>query len=360
MDSVQKLIVPVLCAALMVAMQPVRQAMSAEAAPTESKSAPTQQQSAHPTAAPENKKTTEAAPSDPKEVVAKVGNAVITRADLNRAVAVFMRQNPPGQQLTAEQTTQVDNYLLEQLIAADLLYQAGQKVEVKDLEKQIDEKVAQGKARFATTEEFDKALKAQDLDEKLLREYTRKEILVNNLIEKEIVPKVTVSDEEIKKFYDDNKDRYFHKPEQVRASHILIGVDEKADAETKKKAKEKAEALLKEIKAGKDFAELAKANSTCPSSAQGGDLGFFGKGQMVPSFEQAAFGLKPGEVSGVVETQFGYHIIKLTDKKPAENITLDEAKPKIVELLKNQKIQTKVAEYIKELHSKIKVEKLLK
>ncbi len=342
MNTVRKAVFTALCATLVIGTLRTLPASGAEEKPAEQKQA-------------------EPAKSSTKDPVAKVGNTIITRGEMDRAEAILMKQNPPQQPLTPEQTKQVSDYLIEQLVSAELLYQAGLKLEVKDLEKQVDDKISQAKGGYAKPGEFETALKAQDMDEKLLREFTRKEVTVNNLIEKEIVPKVKVSDEDIQKFYNDNKERYFSKPEQVRASHILIGVDTKADAEAKKKAKEKAEAVLKEVKEGKkEFAELAKSNSTCPSKDQGGDLGSFGKGQMVKPFEDAAFALKPGEVSGIVETQFGYHIIKLTEKKAPENVSLDEAKPKIAEYLKGQQIQAKVAEYISELKQKIKVEKLLK
>ena len=103
---------------------------------------------------------------------------------------------------------------------------------------------------------------------------------------------------------------------QVRASHILIRVDEKADAATKKKARAEIDAVLKQAKAGADFAKLAQQHSQDGSAAQGGDLNFFPKGQMVPAFDKVAFELKPGQISDVVTTQFGYHIIKVTDHKP--------------------------------------------
>jgi peptidyl-prolyl cis-trans isomerase C len=145
----------------------------------------------------------------------------------------------------------------------------------------------------------------------------------------------------------------------VRASHILLGVDASASADEKQKAKTKAEDILKKVKAGEDFAKLAKDNSTCPSSAQGGDLGFFGKGQMVPAFEQAAFSLKTGDVSEVVETQFGYHIIKLTEKKEAETVKLDEVKDRISDYLKNQKMQKAVTDFLNGVKGNSKVEILL-
>ncbi|MFH1029538.1 MAG: peptidylprolyl isomerase, partial [Pseudomonadota bacterium] len=239
------------------------------------------------------------------------------------------------------------------------LYQAAAKVEVKDLDKQIDAKLAQGKARFANEQDFAKAIKDLEMNEKDLREYTRRDLLISKFVETNIVPKIKVTEEDARKFYDQNPDK-FTRSESVKASHILIGVDSKASADDKKKAREKAEKLRKDLAGGADFAALAKDNSTCPSSQQGGDLGFFGKGQMVPPFEQAAFSMKPGEISDVVETQFGYHIIKLIEKKGAESVAFKDAQPKIEEYLKGQKINAAVMEYVAEAKKTAKVEILLK
>jgi peptidyl-prolyl cis-trans isomerase C len=178
-------------------------------------------------------------------------------------------------------------------------------------------------------------------------------------VEKQIMPKVTVTEEDARKFYEQNPDK-FTRSESVKASHILLGVDQKATADEKKTAREKAEKLRKELVGGADFAALAKANSTCPSSQQGGDLGFFGKGQMVPAFEKTAFALKPGEISDVVETQFGYHIIKLTEKKAAEKVEFKEARSRIEEYLKNQKVGAAVNDFLTETRKSAKIETLLK
>ncbi|HEY5975636.1 MAG TPA: peptidylprolyl isomerase [Geobacteraceae bacterium] len=308
--------------------------------------------------------TTKAAPpaaeatKNPQAPVAKIGTAVITRAELDRAIKVLISQNRLTAGTTPEAKKQSETTALDQLIAAEILYQAGLKNPPADLDKQVDFKMSQGKARFAKPEEYEAALKSADLNEKELAEITRKDVVISSFVEREIAGKIKVSDDEIKKFYNENKDK-FSQEAQVRASHILCGFDAKATDEEKKKAKEKAAGLLKEVKGGKDFAELAKANSTCPSSAQGGDLGYFGKGQMVPPFEQAAFALKPGEVSDVVETQFGYHIIKLTDKKEAQTVKLDEVKEKIESYLKNQKVQKAVMDFVTEQRAKVKIEKTL-
>jgi len=287
--------------------------------------------------------------------VAKVNGVTIDAIELRRAEKVMLR----GQSVPAEQQAMVDKQALEQLLSAELLYQAASKVEVKDLDKLVDEKLAQGKARFANEQEFAKAIKDLEMDEKALRDYTRRDLLISKFVESTIVPTIKVSEEEARAFYDQNPDK-FTRSESVKASHILIGTEPNASAEDKKKAREKAEKLRKELAGGASFEELAKGNSSCPSSQQGGDLGFFGKGQMVPPFEQAAFALKPGEISDVVETQFGYHIIKLTDKKAAETVTFKEAQARIEEYLKGQKINTAVGDYVTEAKKTAKIEVMLK
>lgn len=291
----------------------------------------------------------------PKEVVARVNGVSIDAAELRRAKTVMLRGRP----VPPEQQAEIDKQALGQLLSAELLYQAAARQEVKDLEQQIEAKLAQGKARFGTQEEFVKAIKDLEMEEKDLREYTRRDLLISRFVESEIVPKVKVTEEDARAFYTQNPDK-FSRSESIKASHILIGVDSGAAPDEKKKAAEKAAKLRKELAGGADFATLAKSNSTCPSGQQGGDLGFFGKGQMVPAFETAAYSLKSGEISDVVETPFGYHIIKLTEKKPAETISFKEAQPRIEEYLKGQKVNSAVGEYLSEARKTAKIEILLK
>jgi peptidyl-prolyl cis-trans isomerase C len=299
-----------------------------------------------------------AAATSPDDPVAKVGTTIITRKELDRAFSVLVAQNKIQPGSTPEAIKEAQKAALEQLIFADLIYKQGLLSPPADLDKQIEFKMAQNKGKFASPAEFETALKDAGITEKDLGEISRKDIVISNYIETKIVPTVTVTDEEIKKFYDDNKAQLGGEP-QVKASHILIGVDAAATAEDKAKAKAKAESILKELKGGKDFAAAAKADSTCPSKEQGGDLGFFSKGQMVPAFEQAAFAMKPGELSDVVETQFGYHIIKVTEKKDAEVPKFDEIKDKIAAFLKGQKTQKAVFEHVTKLRGESKVEILL-
>jgi peptidyl-prolyl cis-trans isomerase C len=303
-------------------------------------------------AEPEAKKGISPLPAVVRQgAVARVNGIVIDAAELRRATKVLLR----GQAVPEGQQAEVDKQALAQLLSAELLYQASAKMEIKDIDKQIDARLAEGKARFAKQEDFVKAIKDLEMDEKDLREYTRRDLLISRFVESVIAPNVKVTEEDARTFYSQNPDK-FNRGESVRASHILIGVDATATAEEKKKAAEKAEKLRKELAGGADFATLAKGNSTCPSSQQGGDLGFFGKGQMVPPFEKSVFALKPGEISDVVETQFGYHIIKLTERKPAETVTFKEAQARIEEYLKGQKINVAVGEYVAEARKAAKIE----
>lgn len=287
--------------------------------------------------------------------VARVNGTSIDVLELRRAKKVMLR----GQTLPVEQQAALDKQAVEQLISAELLYQAAAKLEIKDLDKQLDAKLAQGRSRFKDELEFKKAIKDLEMDEKDLREYTRRDILISRFVETAFVSKTVVPEADIRSFYDNNPDK-FKRDETVKASHILIGVDNKATADDKKKAREKADKLKKELAGGADFATLAKGNSTCPSSQQGGDLGFFGKGQMVPPFENAAFALKSGETSEVVETQFGCHIIKLTERKPAVTTDYKDVKAKIEEFLKGQKVNEAIQKYLEDTKKTAKIEILLK
>ena len=152
----------------------------------------------------------------------------------------------------------------------------------------------------------------------------------------------------MKSYYDSHQEE-FKTPEMVRARHILIRVSPSSTDQEKKKAREKAEEILAKIKKGEDFEKLATQFSEDPGSKQrGGDLGFFPRGRMVKSFEDAAFSLKPGEVSGIVETQFGFHIIKLEEKKEAGVEPFETAREKIRQKLLQEKMKTEVAEFINE------------
>jgi peptidyl-prolyl cis-trans isomerase C len=292
------------------------------------------------------------------EPVAKVNGTVITKPEVDRAVQVLLAQNKVSQKLTPEQMQKVADQALIQLASAELLYQEAKKLEVKELDKLVAEKYAQNKAKFPSEAEYQKSLQQMGMSAQEVEESMRKEILVNNYVEKQFFAKATVSEADIKKFYDENVEKVFKKGERLKASHILVGVEQNAPAQDKQKAKEKAEALLKRLQSGEEFAAVAKKDSTCPSSARGGELGVFGKGQISPMFDKAAFAMKAGEQSAVVETEMGYHIIKVHERIAPSTDKLEEVREKIAQFLKMNQTRQAVAAFVEELRKKAKIEKV--
>jgi peptidyl-prolyl cis-trans isomerase C len=170
----------------------------------------------------------------------------------------------------------------------------------------------------------------------------RKKIIVAKFIKIEVDDKVKVSDDEMKAFYDEHKDE-FKSPEMWRASHILVA------------SENEAKDVLSELSKGKLFEDIARAKSIDATSSRGGDVGYFRKGQVMPEFEDACFGLSVGQTSGIVHTQFGYHIIKLTDKKNEALEPYESAKPKIENALKLKKRDELFEKLVASLKEKYRV-----
>jgi peptidyl-prolyl cis-trans isomerase C len=258
-----------------------------------------------------------------------------------------------------DQRDRVYRSVLDQLVGVKLLGQeaTSQKIAVPDAD--VETQLAQLRQQFPSEDIFNQALKAQNKTVDMVKADARRTMAISKLLETALASTRAVTPEQAKDFYDKNPDQ-FKRPEQVRASHILVTVDEKADVATKAAAKRKAESLLKRVKAGGDFTTLAKEHSQDPGSAlNGGDLGLFQRGQMVPAFDQVAFTLAPGATSDLVETQFGYHIIRVVEKKEAGAVPLDEARPQLEQFLQNQNRQKATESFVESLKAKGKVEILL-
>jgi len=165
----------------------------------------------------------------------------------------------------------------------------------------------------------------------------KKRVVVEAFLKKKVEEQSDITDADMQKFYEQNKEK-FKTGEQVHASHILV------------KTEKEAQDVLAEVKKGGNFEELARKHSIDGAATKGGDLGWFGKGSMIPEFEKVVFGLKEGELSGIVKTQFGFHIIKLTGKRPAGTRPFDEVKDQIKAAMlpeKQQAIFQKVKEDLK-------------
>lgn len=244
---------------------------------------------------------------------------------------------------------------IEAKVTQTLLDAEVKKNKITTTEKEVTQELEKmASKQNLSMKDFKELVEASGQSFDKLKERTKKRLLYDKLMDTKFADKTKVSDKEAQDFYKNNLAR-FSTRRQVKASHILIKPDTsdpKADPnEAKAKAKAKAETLLKQIKAGADFAKLAEKNSDCPSAKKGGDLGFFHRGDMVPEFEEAAFRQKAGDISGVVETEFGYHIIKTTENTPSKVTTFEQAKDNIVEQLKNRKQSEFINKYIESLRT---------
>jgi peptidyl-prolyl cis-trans isomerase C len=294
-------------------------------------------------------------PAQLPEILAKVNGQDVKKADFDMLVRdMELGQGP----IPAERRDEVLRATLDRLITYTVLSQEAKSRQVTATDAEIDDRLKQMQQQFPNEDAFKKALAERKMTIERLRSDTRDNLVISKMMDVEVSTTPGASDAEAKAFYEKNPDK-FKQAEQVRASHILIRVDEKADAATKQKAKARIDAILKRAKAGEDFGKLAKENSADGSAAQGGDLNYFGRGQMVPAFDEAAFSLKSGQISDVVATQFGYHIIKVTDHKDASTVPLDQVSEKVKQFLSGQKKQEKADAFIAGLKQKSKIEVLI-
>lgn len=249
---------------------------------------------------------------------------------------------------------------LDQLVMRELVTQEAQARQIAPDETAVERDYKQARGRFKSEQEWARFLSGSGFDPAAFRAELRTRNLVDKVVrqEAEKLPAV-VSDADAKAFYDQNP-TLFDAGERVRASHILLRVPEGAAPAVKKAQRAKAEAALARVGKGEDFAAVARQVSEDPGSApRGGDLGAFGKGQMVPAFEQAAFALPAGQVSGLVESPFGFHIIKVQERLPAGKVPFDPVKEQIKGHLAQTRREKAVDDLVRGLKAKAKIETYL-
>jgi peptidyl-prolyl cis-trans isomerase C len=294
-----------------------------------------------------------------KDKVAVVNGTVITRSDYDTEMSRFERQMAmSGQAQNPAEMSEMKGRVLDGLVDRELLKQDAKKLGISVDDNDVSQQVAILKQKFGTEKEFTDTLVRMNMSEADLKSQLRQDLAIKKLIDQQIASKVTITPEEMKAFYDSHPE-FFKAPERVRASHILIKVEPNASDADKAKARERIVAIQERLKKGEDFAAIAKESSECPSGANGGDLDYFQRGQMVGPFEDAAFALKPGTTSDIVETQFGYHLIKATDKKDASTVSYDDIKAKIEDYIKQQKVNELLTQYVGQLKKGAKIETFL-
>ena len=290
-------------------------------------------------------------------VLVTVNGVEITQAQADVKMAPHIeRMTTAGREVPQGTLQLIQKRTLDSMVEKHLINQAIKNSNIEVTDEQLKAKIDEfAKTQNMSTEEFNKMLQTRSgMSSDDFQEEMKLGLAFEKLIEKEFSNSIgKVSEDDARKYYEDNISRYT-KQEQVKASHILVGVRDMND-EDKVIAKTKAEELLKKVKAGEDFAELAKENSTCPSKARGGDLGFFEKSRMVPPFAEAAFAMQPGGISDVVETQFGYHIIKVTDRQEAGVTSFEDEKENITNRLEGEKKRDFGKKFMEKIKSEAKI-----
>jgi peptidyl-prolyl cis-trans isomerase C len=308
--------------------------------------------------------TAATAPAPPKPlppqlpaVLARVNGENVERWELeNAAHGVESRAGGP---MPADRRDEIMRGLLDQLVAYHALSQEAHARHLDPSDGDVDAQMNVIKGGFPNEQAFQQALSGQGITVDQLRRQTRMSLQVAKVIDSEVTSKIAVTDADAGAFYKQNVER-FKQGETVHASHILVAVPQGAGDAQKQQARAKAQQIVKALRGGADFATLARERSEDPGSARnGGDLGFFQKGQMDPSFETVAFGLKPGATSGIVETPFGFHIIRAQERRPPRTAPLAEVNGQIKEFLTGQQREQKLAAFVDQAKAKSKIEMLV-
>ncbi len=292
--------------------------------------------------------------------VAEVNGVIITQKDFEQAMNSVQQNimHQTGQPMNPAQYAEIRDEVLDNLINREVLYQETQRLEITVDDATVDQQLERVKGQFPSEAEFKQMLTGMRMDETAVRQQFRQDLSIQKLINDQVVEAVKVPEEDVRAFYDGHPE-HFEQSAQVQARHILLKVEPDADDAQKQAAREKLTDIQAQLKDGGDFAELASTHSDCPSGQQGGDLGYFGKGQMVQPFEAAAFTLEAGETSDIVETRFGYHLIQVLDSKPGSTVSYDDSKERIEQFLKKDQVQKEVESYVSKLRGEAKVEKFL-
>ena len=266
--------------------------------------------------------------------------------ELDRLVRFYMSHGMSMDEVKSN-LPKLEEKALEQAIGAKLLLDRSQELDIPVTAADIDAEVAKVTEQIGGPENFQKAIAAQGIDEESFRKELEKGAKVNKLVEQACSGVPDPTEDEVAQFFEAHKAE-FVEPPQVLCQHILV-------KGTSAEAFEKIRAIRERIVAGADFAEEAKKNSDCPSGAEGGSLGWFGRGMMVPEFDKVAFEMKKGEVSDIVTTQFGYHIIYKAGEKGGTAQTLVDVHDQIKDLLRHEARGRAMDQFVAELKEKAEV-----
>jgi len=289
------------------------------------------------------------------EPVVKVNDTVLTERDLDEALNEIVPAEVFHGTMTPEKRASFIPKAIETLIERELLYQEAKALGMAIEKGRIEQAMANLISRTGGKGKFKKALKKWGLSKKELKLKIEKLLLVQDIVRIEIEEKASVTPEEVREYYEKNRSSYV-RPEARRVRHILIKVEPYAGAEDKSALKQKAGEVLTKAKAGEDFATLAWENSDDPYRVKGGDYGLIHRGRFDPGLDDVAFGLPPGGISNVVETIYGFHIIKVEEAKPEEQLGFEEVSQGIERRLRQDRLKARKEEFIGGLRARAKIE----
>ena len=292
----------------------------------------------------------EPVPAALPEIVARADAWSITREELEQAVRSAEVQ--AGQALPASFRDSVYRAVLDRLVAFHLLLQESERRGVAVDEAAVDARIETIRSGFPDAEAFEDRLDTWNTSLYILRREARRDLLVERVLESAVLAGVEIDPGSVRAFYEQHPAQ-FTEPGGARARHILIGVGPDAAAAERAEARERARGLRLDAEAGADFAALAREHSDDPgSAAAGGDLGLVVEGRTAPAFESALFALDPGELSDVVETPFGFHVIQMVERRDARVAPFEEVRGAIRDLLLQQERQARTAAFIDELKTR--------
>jgi peptidyl-prolyl cis-trans isomerase C len=292
-----------------------------------------------------------------REPVASVNGVQIPRSYWEREIMRFEDQlRRQGQVVDGPTRERLAGEALDTLVNMELLYQETQRRGITVPAEEVRQQVESLKGRFGDEEAYAQTMEQTGYTEAELESEILRQMAIESLLARDIAPGVSLSSEEVRGYYDANPE-LFRTPEQVRARHILIRLDRGAQPEAQRDALERIQDIRRRIVGGEDFAALAREVSEDGSREQGGDLGFFSREQMVPEFAEAAFALSPGTVSEPIRTDFGYHLIEVTDRKEAQALEYSEVEPQLRGYLRHEKLMGALDELVLQLREGARIEK---
>ncbi len=291
-------------------------------------------------------------------MIAKVNGITITAADVekevNNIVAQYQGSMPPEQ--LESMLPNIKKQALETQINKIILIAEADAKKIQPTPEQVKTELDTVISRFPSEAAFDEQLAKVGIPKAQVENGIEQQIKIDILVGQSIASaEIAVTEEELTTFYKENPDS-FRSSEQVQAAHILFKFEENDPQSLKDQKRLEMAGLLGRIEKGGDFGEMAKAHSDCPSKEQGGDLGMFERGKMVKPFEDAAFNLKKGELSDIVESQFGYHLIKVLDKKEPETVQFEAVKEQLTDHLRQRKEQDEFIVYVDKLREVAEIE----